>query len=132
MPHNHQHYKMKTLCIALATIIIWAQVSSAGDSSFVDDAPRGFIHIIQTRYKAEVQTYLKANSVQRIEQYAEDSDGKLLHYVRVYTTGTAGSFSARTGQDGSGTITSPQFTIEFETKEEAAKCLKRLLELSSL
>jgi hypothetical protein len=121
---------MKILCIALTTII-WAQTSSASDSSFLDDAPKGFIHITQTRYDREVQTYLKADSVQRIEQYAEDSDGKLLYYVDIYTTGTAGSFDAPRGGNARGTIRMPQFTIEFATKEEAAKCLKRLLELCS-
>lgn len=114
----------------LLTTLAWAQVATAVESKHIDDAPKGFIHITGESYGAEVHRYIRANTVVRLEQYSEENDGKVRHYIRLFTTGTSGHLGGSSGA-GQGEIRQPFFQIDYATKEEADKVLKRLLELLS-
>lgn len=104
----------------------------AVDSKFYDDATKGFIHISGERFDAEIHYYLRANTVTRLEQFSEKDDGKTIHYLRIYTTGTVGTFlGASAGSNGRGDVGPPMFQLEFTTKEEADKIRNILLELLS-
>ena len=116
--------------LLLIAALLFAQVAAAAETKFVDDAPKGFIHVTGESYGVETQEYLRANTVVRLQQFSEENDGKIRHYIRLHTTGTIGSLGGSAG-DGKGEIRPPMFQIEFASKEEANKVRNRLLEILS-
>ena len=120
---------MKIQFLLLATLV-WAQMATAAEFKFIDDAPKGFIHVTGESYGAETHEYLRANTVVRLMQYAEENDGKLRHYIRLHTTAAVGQIGGRSGE-GKGELRQQYFQIEYATKDEADKVRKRLLELLS-
>lgn len=99
---------MKKHYLLLATLF-FTQVLSAAESKLIDDAPKGFIHIQEGGVS---DLYLRADTVVRLEQFPDDEGGKTTHIVRIIAAG--------------------QVIMNFEAKEEAEKCMKKLLELLSV
>jgi hypothetical protein len=118
---------MKTILLLAA--LLWSQMATAKESAFIDDAPKGFIHVTEERFGAEVHNYLRANTVTRLEQFSEENDGKMGHFLWLHTTGVVGALGNT--HAGVGQIGSPKFLIQFASKEEADKVRKRLLEILS-
>ncbi|MCW1916513.1 hypothetical protein OJ996_23200 [Luteolibacter sp. GHJ8] len=99
----------------LITALLFAQVALAEESKFVDDAPKGFIHVREESDGVESHDFIRADCVVRLLQISEEDAGKMRHYIRLYTTGTEGS----------------SHDIESATREEAEKVRGRLLEILS-
>ena len=114
--------------LLLFAALLCAQMATAVESKFIDDAPKGFIHIAGEGYGAEAHDFLRANTVVRVEQFSEENDGKRKHYIKLHTTGTVGRIGGSAGE-GSGEIRQSSFRIEYTTKEEADKVRDRILEL---
>jgi hypothetical protein len=114
--------------LLLFAAMLCAQIATAVESKFIDDAPKGFIHIAGEAYGAEAHDFLRANTVVRVEQFSEENDGKKKHYIRLHTTATVGRFG---GNPGEGNIRQLFFLLEYTTKEEAEKVRNRILELLS-
>lgn len=89
----------------LITALLFAQVALAAESRFVDDAPKGFIHIREESDGVESHEFIRADCIVRLLQISEEDAGKMRHYIRLYTTGTEGS----------------SHDIESATREEAEK-----------
>lgn len=120
---------MKTRVLLLATLVC-AQMATAVESKFIDDAPKGFIHVTVERYGAEVHQFIRISTVIRLEQFSEENDGKMAHYIRLYTPVTKGKIGGGLGA-GNGELRQEFSQIEYATKEESDKVRDKMLELLS-
>ncbi len=116
--------------LLLFAALVCTQMPSAADSKFIDDAPKGFIHVTGESYGVETHNYLRTNTIVRLEQFSEENDGKLRHYIRLHTTAASGQFGGDLGE-GKGELRQQFFQAEYGTKEEADKIRMRILELLS-
>lgn len=116
--------------LLLFAALMFAQIAVAADSKFIDDAPKGFIHVTGESYGVETHNYLRINTIVRLEQFSEENDGKLRHYIRLYTNAAVGQIGGSSGE-GKGELRQQCFQVEYATKEEADKIRMRILELLS-
>lgn len=103
---------MKKRFILLATMM-WTHVAIAAESKFIDDAPKGFIHVTGESSGAEVHYYLRANSLMLLRHFSEEEDGKLRHHIWLYN-----------GEEIA-------VQLEFSDKEEADRVRVKILERMS-
>jgi hypothetical protein len=123
-------YTLMKQYLLLFAVLMCAQIATAVDSKFIDDAPKGFVHITGESYGVETHNYLRVNNIVRLEQFSEENDGKLRHYIRLHTTATVGQIGGSSGE-GKGELRQQFFQVECATKEEADKNRMRILELLS-
>jgi hypothetical protein len=109
---------MKKRFILLATMM-WTHVAIAAESKFIDDAPKGFIHVTGS---SETHHYIKVNTLTQIQQFSrvaeiqqfpKQEDGKLRHHIWL--------------NNAQGIVAQ----LEFSTKEEADRVRVKILELMS-
>ena len=100
---------MKTMLLLLG-VMVWSQVAVAAEAKFIDDAPKGIIHVTTGSGGAEVHHYLRTSAVIEIQQFAEEDEGKVKHYVRIHTVATA-------------------IVLEFAQKKDADEVRERLVGL---
>jgi len=94
----------------LVGVMVWSQVAVAAESEFIDDAPKGVIHVTTGAEGALVHHYLRTSAVIEIQQFSEEDEGKVKHYVRIHTVATA-------------------ILLKFEDKKDADEVRKRLVAL---
>ena len=103
--------------VSIAALICLVSYARA-ETSFVDDAPEGFIHI---RYSAESSgsdVFVRTTKIVSVEVYGRESEGKKLATVLVRTTG-------RKRTDGL------SYNIDCATHAEALTCAKRIMALTA-
>jgi hypothetical protein len=106
---------MRTLSGIAATILLL--FSASAENSFLDDAPKGFIHIRETAESAIADTYVRTTKIVSVEFLTPDKEKKE-SIVMVHTTGLKGSGGLA-------------YSIKFDSRADALKCANRIMDIAA-
>ena len=112
---------MKTLLLSIvASLCLIANLSA--DYSFVDDAPKGFVHVRSIENNERADYYIRTNKIASIEIFIQEIDDKKVPSIRIRTV----ALDTYRGDD---TLRNISYYLNFEKREEAEKCARRIMEL---
>ena len=109
---------MKIFIIIAATI--WGTSFAQAEFSFLDDAPKGFIHIqYESKSKSHrADTYVSASKIVSVEVVSVETEKNKGVTVLVRTVG-------QKGEDGL------CYQIDFKNRTDALKCAQRIMAITT-